>query len=49
MKKKSWFYKLLKYFGVIKTYEVSKNEMCESAKSVCNRNCETCVWNEIET
>lgn len=26
--------------------EVSKKEMCESAKSVCNGNCETCAWNE---
>ena len=28
------------------TKEVSKKEMCESAKSVCNGHCETCAWHE---
>ena len=31
---------------VMHEYEVSKREMCESAKSVCNRNCESCAWHE---
>lgn len=44
MNKESWFYRLLKRFGLIKAYEVSKKELCESAKSVCNRNCESCAW-----
>ena len=26
--------------------EISKKEMCENAKSVCNGNCETCAWHE---
>ena len=46
MVKESWFYRFLKWIGLIKTYEVGKKEMCESAKSVCNRNCETCAWHE---
>lgn len=48
MKQESWFYKLLKRIGIIKTHEVSKKEMCESAKSVCNKNCENCAWQESE-
>lgn len=44
MNKESWFYRLLKRIGLIKTYEVSKKEMCESAKFVCNRSCESCAW-----
>ena len=44
--KESWFYRLLKWLGLIKEYEVSKKEMCKRAKSVCNRNCETCAWHE---
>ena len=46
MKKESWFYKLLKWLGLIKTYEVSKKQMCENAKPICDKNCETCAWNE---
>ena len=46
MKRESWFYRLLKCLGLIKTYEVSKRTMCENAKSVCNRDCESCAWHE---
>lgn len=46
MKKESWFYRFLKRIGLIKTHEISKKEMCEQAKSICNRNCEQCAWNE---
>ena len=46
MTKESWFIKLLKKIGFIKTYQVSKKEMCERAKSICNRNCECCAWYE---
>lgn len=46
MKKESWFYRLLKWIGLIKTYEIDKKEMCKSAKSICNRHCETCAWHE---
>lgn len=46
MKEESWFYRLLKWFGFIKASVVNKEEMCERAKSVCNRHCETCIWHE---
>ena len=46
MKRETWFYKLLKWLGLIKEYPVSKNIMCERAKSICNKNCETCAWHE---
>ena len=46
MKEESFFYKLLKRIGFIKTIEVDKKTMCENAQSVCNRNCENCVWHE---
>ena len=44
MKRESWLYRLLKRLGLIKTYEVSKKEMCENAKSICSRRCDNCVW-----
>ena len=46
MKEESWFYRLLKRIGLIKTYEVSKKEMCKRAKSICSKNCESCAWYE---
>lgn len=46
MKKESWFYKLLKWIGLIKEYEISKKEICENSKSICSRNCESCAWYE---
>lgn len=50
MGKENWLSNLLvgflKKIGLIKTYEVSKKEMCESAKKICNRNCDSCAWNE---
>ena len=46
MKKQSWFYRLLKWLGFIKTYDINKKEMCEKAKSLCNNDCERCVWYE---
>ena len=46
MKKESWFIRLLKKIGLIKTHEVSKKEMCKRAKSVCDRNCYKCAWYE---
>lgn len=44
MIKESLIYKIMKWLGIIKTYEVSKQEMCESAKHICNRKCEGCAW-----
>ena len=46
MREESWFYRLLKRIGLIKTYEVSKKEMCKRAKSICSKNCESCAWYE---
>lgn len=46
MKRESWFYKLLKWLGLIKECEISKKEMCENAKSTCDRNCDGCAWYE---
>ena len=46
MKKESWFYRLLKRIAIIKTYEISKKEMCEKAKSICSKDCDDCVWYE---
>ena len=43
--RKSLVYRLLRWLGIIKPIEVNKKEMCEKAKSVCNKNCESCVWN----
>ena len=45
MEKESWFYKLLRWLGLIKPYEISKSEMCERAKSVCSGKCSECAWN----
>lgn len=44
MKKESWFIRFLKKIGLVKTYEVSKKEMCEQAKGICNNECESCAW-----
>lgn len=46
MKKESLFHRFLKWIGLIETHEVCKKEMCENAKSICNRNCESCAWHE---
>lgn len=46
MKEGSWLIRLLKRIGLIKTYEISKKEMCERAQSICNKNCESCAWHE---
>ena len=46
MEKESLLYRFLKIIGVIKTYEISKKSMCESAKSICNKDCKNCAWRE---
>lgn len=46
MIRESFIYRLLQRIGLIKTHEVSKKEMCENAKLVCNKNCERCAWRE---
>lgn len=39
--------KILKKLGIIEKREISKNEMCESAKrsGICPDKCDTCAWN----
>lgn len=44
MKRESWFHRLLKRLGLIKTYKIDKKQMCEKAKSVCNGHCSSCAW-----
>lgn len=48
MGKESWFRRLLKKIGLIKTYEVSKKEMCIRAvkAGVCPGCCFKCAWGE---
>ena len=46
MRKESFIYRLLQRIGLIKTRKVSKKEMCENAKPVCNKKCERCAWYE---
>lgn len=44
--KESLFIRLLKKIGLIKEVEIDKNAMCKNAQSVCNHNCECCIWRE---
>lgn len=46
--KEKWYIKLLKWFGIIKTYEVNKEEMCKLAQNQCNHHCTYCAWNTKE-
>ena len=46
MKSETWIYKVLKFFGLAKTCEINKKEMCEKAKHMCNRQCDNCAWHE---
>ena len=36
--------RILKWLGIIIDVEVSKEDMCRQAQSVCNRDCEHCAW-----
>ena len=44
MKEENWFFRFLRKIGIIKTYEISKSEMCEKAKNICSKNCDCCAW-----
>ena len=44
-KNESWLIKFLKHIGIIRTYEVSKSEMCKNAQSICSHDCDNCAWN----
>ena len=48
MGKELWFIKLLKRIGLLKPYEVSKEEMCRRAvqSGVCPGVCFKCAWGE---
>lgn len=51
MRRRSWIYRLLKRIGLIKSYELSKDqkaEMCRLACSsgVCPNACDRCAWGE---
>lgn len=46
MREESWLYRLLRRLGLIKSYEVSKKEMCKQAQTVCNKRCNSCAWHE---
>lgn len=46
---KKFIEKVLVKIGIIKRYAVDKKEMCNLAKSTCNRHCDYCAWNsEVE-
>lgn len=49
MIKESWFYRFLKWLGIIKPYEVNKDEMCRRAISsgVCPNDCSSCAWKVV--
>ena len=36
--------RILKRLGLIVEYEVSKEDMCKQAQSICNHDCEYCAW-----
>lgn len=49
VRKKSWFYKILRKLGIIKDYEEdirTRMEMCERAikANVCPEDCDMCIW-----
>lgn len=49
--KESWLYRLLKRIGLIKTYELTKEEKEENcrwacASGVCTKACDRCLWGE---
>lgn len=52
MKQKNIFVRFLEWLleklGIIETYEISKEEMCKSARDMCDKNCEMCAWNTDE-
>ena len=38
------FIRVLKRLGIITEFEVSKEDMCKQARSICNHDCEHCAW-----
>lgn len=46
--RESLIIRILKKLGIITTHEVSKEYMCKKAQSMCNHECDSCAWNEVE-
>ena len=46
--KENIFIRFLRWFGIIRTYSVSKEEMCKQAINTCDRQCGSCAWYERE-
>jgi hypothetical protein len=44
VERESIIIRILKWLGVIKEVEVSKEDMCKQAQSICNHECEHCAW-----
>lgn len=44
MIKPSFWYRFLKWIGIITEMSVDKSEMCERACIICNEDCATCAW-----
>ena len=42
--RESLLIRILKRLGIIVDVEVSKEDMCKQAQSICNHDCEHCVW-----
>ena len=36
--------RILKRLGIVTEVEVSKEDMCKQAQSICNHDCEWCIW-----
>lgn len=36
--------RILKRLGLIVEYEVSKEDVCKQAQSICNHDCDHCAW-----
>ena len=41
--------RILKRLGIIVEEEVSKEDMCKQAQSICNHNCKECIWQRKES
>lgn len=46
--KESIFIKIFKWLGLIEKRPISKSEMCEQAKDICNHDCASCAWGREE-
>lgn len=46
--KETIFIKILRWLGLVEKRPISKSEMCERAKDVCNHDCTLCAWAEVK-